>query len=150
MRNMRALALILALAAAACDTTPTAPGQSIQGTLSLTVTGGVAGADLAFHVTQDGAVVGDRCTSLCSFEAGDTIRVLSETERADLGDLVVASGIAGLDADVEYPGACCDYFVYELTFSSADVTRTVKGPDATMPPEMADLVQTVAALHLTL
>lgn len=147
MWTLRSMAALLALTAVACYGSPVAPGaRTLQGMLTLKVTGGLAGADYAFHVTSDGEFVGDHCAVLCSFQAGDTLRVLTAAQRATLADLVDAAGIAGLDADVEYPAACCDYFSYELTLSAADVTRTVKGPDATMPSEMADLVH--AMMHL--
>lgn len=99
------------------------------------------------HVAPDGEVVGDHCAVLCSFQAGDTLHVLTAAQRATLADLVDASGIAELGADVEYPTPCCDYFSYELTLSTADMTRTVKGPEATTPSGMADLVHAMIQLQ---
>jgi hypothetical protein len=147
MRTLGTMAALLALAAAACDGSPVAPGvDTIGGTLTLRVSGGLAGADYAFHVTPTGEIVGVQCASLCAFQPGDTLAVLTTAQRTTLADQVDASGITGLDADVEYPAACCDYFFYELTLSAADVTRTVRGPDATMPAEMADLVHLMTQL----
>lgn len=147
MRTVRTMVVTLALAAAACDAAPAGPGlQPLQGTLTLAVSSGLAGADYAFKVTPNGEVVGIRCASLCAFQAGDTLQVLTSTQRSTLVDLVDASGITRLDADVEYPGRCCDYFFYGLTWSADGLTRTVKGPDATMPAAMVDLVHALALL----
>jgi hypothetical protein len=150
MWTLRTMAALLALAVAACSASLVTPGlDTIGGTLTLKVSGGLAGVDYAFHVTPDGEVVGDHCAVMCTFQPGDTLRVLTTAQRATLADLVDASGIAGLDADIEYPAACCDYVSYELTWSAANVSRTVEGPDATMPVEMADLVHAMTQLTET-
>lgn len=148
MRAVRTLGAILVLVVAACDATVVTPvPENLQGTLYLAVSGGVAGADFAYHVTTDGTVVADRCAALCTFQEGDTLRVLTASERSTLAGVVDASGIAQMDEDVEYPGTCCDYFTYEVTLTARGLSRTVRGPDATMPQEMANLVYALKALN---
>ena len=139
------LAALPALAlSAACGESATEPPPS-DAVISLDKTGGFAGVDFAILVDGPTAVVvGNRCVNFCDWEDGDVLANVTPEALRELEQKFDAIDyLAGADED--FGTECCDQFLYELSFSRGDETRTVMGTSEKLPAEILALILEVEA-----
>lgn len=145
-RASRASALLASTLAWGCLSSPTAPAAADEIRIRVEVSGGLAAADYAYIVDGSaGAVVGERCVSLCSFKAGEVLLPLSADQIINLSRMLVDAGI--LDADHrDFGTQCCDQFYFVLEYREGNVERSVRGSSEALPPAIARAIATLNRL----
>ena len=129
----------------ACDISGAfGPVDTEEVTITLAVSGGIAGVSYAFRVDGRAAtVVGVSCTSFCDFETGEVILPVSAAQVEHLARMLEEAEVLGLDGR-DFGVDCCDDFVYDLTYMNGQSSAHVVGAGARLPQELAGAV---AQLH---
>lgn len=142
------LAVMALLAVGACTTeiTGLADGQAIV--VRVDVTGGIAAADYAFELQDEGAILGIRCGNLCDFQPGDTLGRLTPAQWDAVKAGVVASGLPDSGRPVNFGTECCDQFTYRVIYTSGAVVRSFTGSSEALPEPLRKLVRTLHLAYL--
>jgi hypothetical protein len=114
-------------------------------------TGGLAG--LETEATVDGskltyAIVTRRACATgqaCSAPTDAASGAIAESIASELFARVVSEGITGLKDDYGTSPTLRDGYVYVVTVRRGDRTKTIRGDDATQPPELARIEAAVFA-----
>ena len=122
-----------------------------QSTITVLRTGGIAGTET--EATVDGtkltyAIVSRRAcaTGLACLPPTDVASgAMQESTARELFATVDAEGIFGLREDYGTSPTLRDGFVYVVTLRRGNRTKTVRGDDATQPPELARVEAAVFA-----
>lgn len=139
------LAVFLVVCLAACDDSPSRPHEDLP-QITLTVTGGLAGADLTLHVDgEEGVARGVRCVSLCGFVPGETLMSLSSAQISELQSLAREGGLPDR-GDRDFGTACCDLFVYEIEYAEGNREARIVGDQETLPEPLAELARRIHAM----
>lgn len=145
MKTLNALTVVLAVAAAACDATSTAPGAEDE-RIEVEVGGGIAVASYAYRV-EGGVVTGVACGHLCDFRPGDTLLVLTSAQGRALASQVDASGLPSWTGPEDLGVQCCDQRHYRVTWSAGGRVRTFGGTEGLLPEALRDVVRVLELLH---
>lgn len=148
MRVFASLAVLTAVGLGACGTEITGLSDGETMVLRVDVAGGIAVADYAFEVQDDGAIVGIQCTSLCDFRPGDTLSHLTPAQRDAVKAGVVASGLPDSGRPVNFGTECCDQFTYRVIYTSGSVVRSFTGSSEALPDPLRKLVRTLHLAYL--
>ncbi|MBI4520792.1 MAG: hypothetical protein HY701_08125 [Gemmatimonadetes bacterium] len=138
-------ALLAGALAWSCGSGPAEPSpEGIR--IRVQVSGGLAAADYAYVVDgQAGAVVGERCASLCNFKPGDVLLPLSPAQILNLSSMLVDAGILEYDRK-DFGTQCCDQFHFALEYRNGSVERSVRGSSEALPAALARAIATLNRL----
>ena len=102
----------------------------------------VDGAKLTYAiVTRRACATGQACTAPTDAASG----AIAESIASELFAKVVSEGITGLKDDYGTSPTLRDGYVYVVTVRRGDRTKTIRGDDATQPPELARIEAAVFA-----
>ena len=132
------LALGASLGLGSCDTAGIlGPVEPDEVSITLTVTGGLAGVDYSFRVDgQAREVRGVRCVSFCDFTPGEVLLAISDEQVAELARRLDEAGVVGLDGR-DFGVGCCDFLHVELTYERGERSSEVRGTEDRLPEDLA-------------
>lgn len=137
------LAPLVLFAAAGCGSGLLLPVPAEEVTVTLAVSGGIAG--VSYSIVVDGAageVRGGACDSFCDWEPGDLLLPISAEQVRALSARLDESGVLDLDGE-DLGDTCCDIFHIELVYERGSRIARVEGTEDRFPPALASAVQTL-------
>lgn len=137
--------LALSSLAQACIQDPlTVSGDNME--IRLHVTGGLAGADYSVFLDGGaGSLVGESCISLCDFEPGEVLQVLTPEQVDYVWTLFQEANIHALDGE-DFGTQCCDQFHFDVTYSDRRGRSEVRGSSEVLPRDLKVAVGTLQGL----
>ena len=132
------VALLAILGFSACDSEGIlGPIEPEDVSITVAVTGGLAGADYSFQVDgTTGEVRGLRCLSLCDFLPGEILVTISDEQVASLAARLEEAGVFDLDG-TNFGTGCCDFFHVDLTYERGARVSRLLGTEDQLPDALA-------------
>lgn len=127
-----------------CASSASSPPHGEDLTVSLSVSGGIAGVDWQFSIDgRTGRITGDRCNPAigCDWEPGQTLATVSSQSVRLLADEFQRNGF--FEGETKFGSECCDQFDFRLAYGENDFDRTVTGSSGRLPQNILDLITVV-------
>lgn len=146
--NRTLIALAMSVALAGCDPTDLlGPVQPEEVTITLSVSGGIAGVQ--FGVVVDGAAGEARlsCSNFCAVGGGEAVIPLSPEQVGDLARRLDEVGVIAM-GDRDFGNSCCDMFGVALTYQRGARSARLQGSQNLWPLELSSVIQLLSGLAL--
>lgn len=129
----------------ACGGNLLAPAEPEEVTVTLSVTGGFAGA--GYGVVVDGAARQAlvSCGLVCAVPETQTVLPISAALVGELASALDESGILSMDG-ADFGTECCDQFHVDLTYERGSRSAHVRGTESRLPPTLHPPIRLLTAL----